>query len=174
MQTANVAGRANHIHIMTHQTNALTVVNDNNTLTGFGASHVGQIFFDQTLQGEVEKVEPYASNDQPLTTNEEDNILAGEADSADPMMRYVQLGDNISDGILGWISLGIDPTASNEVQGGYYQGDGSGSSGTSSTVSGGSAGGSTGSSSGAGAASTSGSTSGGSKVFPAFGWLLRN
>lgn len=28
----------------------------------------------------------------------------------DPFIKYVLLGDDISDGILGWLSIGIDPT----------------------------------------------------------------
>ena len=163
----SLLGRANHIHILTHRPDAQTTVNDNNTLSGLVASHIGQLFFDQALQREVEKLEPYASNDQPLTANDEDSILAGEADSSDPMVRYVQLGSNIADGILGWISIGIDPTATHDVSGSYYQGPGDPSNGADGTasVSGNGTAGSTGAAGG-------GATSGAMRLLPRLGWLL--
>lgn len=79
------------------------------------SSHVGQIFFDQDLITTVEKVSPYATNTQELTTNAEDSILAEEADTIDPFMEYVYLGDDVSDGIFAWISLGIDPSKDSSV-----------------------------------------------------------
>lgn len=84
-------------------------------MSGLGASHIGQIFFDQSLITEVESNAPYAGNTQELTTNEEDFILAQEADTSDPFVEYVYLGDVPSDGILGWITIGIDPTAETEA-----------------------------------------------------------
>jgi hypothetical protein len=87
----------------------------NNTLTGGEISHVGQLFFDQDLITEVELNEPYASNTQTLTLNSEDGILSGEADSMDPVFEYVLLGDSAADGVLAWISIGIDATESYSV-----------------------------------------------------------
>ncbi|KAL9114062.1 MAG: hypothetical protein Q9227_001834 [Pyrenula ochraceoflavens] len=118
-------GRTNHIHILTHTVNGTDVL-PNNTLTGLTASHVGQIFFDQDLISQVEATTPYSTNTQAVTTNEEDMILSTEADSSDPIMEYVLLGDTVSDGLLGWITVGIDPTESNTVSAAanYYAGGG--------------------------------------------------
>jgi hypothetical protein len=33
----------------------------------------------------------------------------------DPFVGWVQLSDDITDGIMAWISIGIDPTADEEV-----------------------------------------------------------
>ncbi|KIW25793.1 uncharacterized protein PV07_08937 [Cladophialophora immunda] len=113
-------GRANHIHVLTHNQNA-TTVRVNGTLLGTNASanvhasHVGQLFFDQDLIAQVEAVSPYATNTQELTLNSEDSILGSEADSTDPFVEYVLLGDTVQDGILAWISIGIDPTEDEEV-----------------------------------------------------------
>jgi len=74
------------------------------------ASHVGQIFFDQDLISQVEEGFPYTLNHQNLTLNSADDILASEANSTDPFIEYVMLGSRIEDGILAWISIGIDPT----------------------------------------------------------------
>jgi hypothetical protein len=113
-------GRANHIHVLTHNTNSTIVRTNSTLLSGTAnftthASHVGQIFFDQELISLVESVEPYASNTQDHTLNSEDSILASEAADMDPFVEYVLLGDDVSDGVLAWISIGIDPTADEEI-----------------------------------------------------------
>jgi hypothetical protein len=33
----------------------------------------------------------------------------------DPFVEWVMLGDDVTDGIMAWISIGIDPTADQEV-----------------------------------------------------------
>ncbi|KAF2757332.1 aromatic compound dioxygenase [Pseudovirgaria hyperparasitica] len=105
-------GRAVHIHILSHTGATLQA---NNTITGGNTSHVGQIFFDQDLISTVEAQEPYASNTQELTENSKDDILAEEAGDIDPFIEYVLVGDDISDGVFGWIAFGIDPSASYDV-----------------------------------------------------------
>lgn len=111
-------GRATHIHILTRNTND-TIVRTNGTLLGSNsttqASHVGQLFFDQSLITKVEKTSPYSTNTQDLTLNADDMILGEEADTSDPFVEYVLLGNDISDGILAWISIGIDPTPDQEI-----------------------------------------------------------
>lgn len=106
-------GRATHIHVMTHTLNA--TVNANNTLTGNSVSHVGQMFFDQDLIELVDAVEPYASNTQDITENADDSILSEEASDVDPMVEYVLLGDDVSEGIFGWLAFGMDSGSSYDV-----------------------------------------------------------
>ncbi|AEO60620.1 Intradiol ring-cleavage dioxygenase-like protein [Thermothelomyces thermophilus ATCC 42464] len=119
-------GRATHIHIMVH-TNATLQANQTLGLDNY-ASHVGQAFFDQALITAVEKLEPYASNQQPLTTNEEDSIMAEESatDGVDPVMEYTLLGDNLSDGLFAWIAFGIDTTRSEAISPAVYLEEGGG------------------------------------------------
>ncbi|EPS28528.1 hypothetical protein PDE_03474 [Penicillium oxalicum 114-2] len=110
-------GRATHIHVLTHPVNETTVL-QNNTISGLYSSktsHVGQLFFDQDLITQVEKTAPYSTNTQDLTTNAEDTILAQEADSIDPFMEYVLLGNDLSDGIFAWITVGVDSTEDTTV-----------------------------------------------------------
>lgn len=59
----------------------------------------------------MEENAPYVTNTQELTLNSEDSIMGEEAASMDPVIQYVWLSDEPSDGILSWITLGIDPTA---------------------------------------------------------------
>lgn len=102
-------GRATHIHLMS---TADATVLDNGTFTGGTSQHIGQMFFDTSLREAVEKVEPYASNTQAITSNAEDTIAVSEAtDEYDPFMKYIQLGDDISDGLLMWMTVAIDTTA---------------------------------------------------------------
>lgn len=108
-------GRATHIHVLVH-TNATEFAN--HTLGNeIYASHVGQSFFDQNLITDVEKLTPYSTNTQDLTTNADDSILAEEADEAgvDPLMSYTLLGNSVGDGILAWLTFGINTTYSGEV-----------------------------------------------------------
>ncbi|PYH46048.1 intradiol ring-cleavage dioxygenase [Aspergillus saccharolyticus JOP 1030-1] len=119
--------RATHIHVLSHNPNA-TSTNSNDTLTGLDsttANHVGQLFFDQDLISEVEATSPYSTNTQELTTNANDSILSEEADTIDPFVEYVLLGDSISDGVFGWISLAIDSDESSSITpAAYYTADG--------------------------------------------------
>lgn len=98
-------GRATHIHLILH-THAEE--RENGTLMDETAAHVGQIYFDDELISQVEELEPYAGNKQPLTVNADDLILAKEADGADPFMHYVKLGETVEDGLLAWLSVGVN------------------------------------------------------------------
>lgn len=124
-------GRTTHIHIMVH---TKATVLPNNTL-GFNnyASHVGQTFFDQSLITAVEKVSPYSTNRQQLTTNAADMIMSQEAatEGVDPVMEYTLLGNTVADGLYAWIAFGIDTTRSQAIKPAVYLYGGSSSSSTS-------------------------------------------
>lgn len=127
-------GRAVHIHVLAHID--ATVNTDNNTIEGGTISHVGQLFFDQSLLTEVAKVDPYSTNTQTVTKNAADSIFKQEAASSDPVVNYVLLGDDVSEGLFGWVTVGIDPTISKTVSAAAYL-DSTGGHATSSTGSGG-------------------------------------
>ncbi|ORY68292.1 Intradiol ring-cleavage dioxygenase [Pseudomassariella vexata] len=107
--------RATHIHILIH-TNA--TVYPNGTLGNeVSASHVGQAFFDQDLITEADTIAPYSSNTQEVTLNSADSILSEETatDGVDPFFEYTLLGDELADGLFGWIAFGINTTESSTV-----------------------------------------------------------
>lgn len=111
-------GRAVHIHVLAHNPNDTTVRTNGTILSGnftAHASHTGQIFFDQDLISKVETTSPYNTNEQVLLTNAEDYLLFEEAAGMDPFVEYILLGDDITDGIMAWISIGIDPAADSDV-----------------------------------------------------------
>ncbi|KAJ7149294.1 Intradiol ring-cleavage dioxygenase [Mycena crocata] len=105
-------GRATHIHILAHQN---ATVFKNGTVTSSSVSHVGQFFADQSLISKVEATAPYTSNAQTLTTNTEDGILSQEADTIDPVLEYLLVGDSIADGLMMWAAMGIDTSANHTV-----------------------------------------------------------
>ncbi|KAK3899841.1 Intradiol ring-cleavage dioxygenase [Staphylotrichum tortipilum] len=105
-------GRTTHIHVAVH---LKAVAQANGTLLDTTAAHVGQMYFDQDLITEVEKNAPYTANKQPLTTNAQDFILTGAAGSSDPVMEYVVLGKGVADGLLSWLSFGINTTLAREI-----------------------------------------------------------
>ncbi|KAK2042843.1 aromatic compound dioxygenase [Colletotrichum somersetense] len=102
-------GRTTHYHIMS--TDGAEIL-PNGTFQNGTARNIGQLFFDQSIISEVETLAPYNTNTQALTTNLQDGIAADEATAEyDPFLKYVRLGDDLSDGLLMWITIGINTTA---------------------------------------------------------------
>lgn len=103
-------GRATHTHLLT-KTN-VTVRSNGTTGSDGAVTHIGQLFWPEDLKDEVEAVEPYASNTQAYTTNDEDMWSIVQADNDfDPFPEYVYLGDSVADGLMAWIQIGINATA---------------------------------------------------------------
>ncbi|KAI0124789.1 Intradiol ring-cleavage dioxygenase [Xylariales sp. AK1849] len=102
-------GRAVHIHLLGSENSTILA---NETYEVGTVKHIGQLFFDQDLITAVEATSPYSTNTQSLTENVDDSIAAGEATSEyDPYVDYVYLGDTIEDGLLGFITVGVDTSA---------------------------------------------------------------
>ncbi|KAK0461033.1 aromatic compound dioxygenase [Desarmillaria tabescens] len=106
-------GRTPHIHVLAHGDGTAF---DNGTFKTSMDRHVGQVYFDQDLITAVEETSPYNTNTQSFTTNAQDGILGQAAADIDPVLSYVYLGDDITDGLLAWGSMGIDLSASYVVQ----------------------------------------------------------
>jgi hypothetical protein len=72
------------------------------------------LFYDQDLIYEVEATSPYNTNTIAITTNAEDRVF-GEQETAgttsDPVFEYVLLGDSLSDGLFGWITIAVNVSA---------------------------------------------------------------
>jgi hypothetical protein len=81
----------------------------NNTIRGGKIAHVGQIYFDQELLDEVQKIPPYSQNKQSRTRNSHDFIMRGAVHAGfDPVVEYMTLGNSLQAGIFAWINFGID------------------------------------------------------------------
>lgn len=81
----------------------------NGTITGGYVSHIGQMYFDQTLLEAVEQTPAYAVNTQEWTQNAVDALFAmGTSGGDDPVVRYAVLGETVENGLFGWIRFGVD------------------------------------------------------------------
>lgn len=107
------APRATHTHILVHQGG---YVLPNNTFTGGNVSHVGQVFFDQDLINEVDTFYPYTTNPNAILPNSKDMALASEAVTTDPVVNYVYVGESAGEGLVTWITVGINTSAIYDVQ----------------------------------------------------------
>ncbi|KAI4595050.1 hypothetical protein KJ359_007303 [Pestalotiopsis sp. 9143b] len=117
------SGRTQHIHVAVHPN---ATARDNGTIYDLTANHVGQLYFDQDLSDAVEVYSPYNTNTQPITTNEEDFLLLDGLATSDPIVQYVLLGDDVSDGLLAWISFGVNTTYTRTIMDAatYYESGG--------------------------------------------------
>ena len=100
-------GRATHVHVITHLD---AKPEANNTIWNTRVSHIGQAFFDQSLIDKIEATAPYSTNKQAVSKNAADSILLQEAATADPFFQYVQLSNDLKDGIFAWFSFGVNTT----------------------------------------------------------------
>jgi hypothetical protein len=88
-------------------------VNDNNTISDGSVSHIGQLFWNEELRSAVEATYPYNTNTQAVTSNADDmwSIVQAENDF-DPFPEFMYLDANdITQGLLAWIQIGINTTA---------------------------------------------------------------
>ncbi|KAL1741212.1 Intradiol ring-cleavage dioxygenase [Schizophyllum fasciatum] len=75
--------------------------------------HVGQFYFDDDLNDSVFAIAPYTDNTNRRTLNGDDGILQGAIRQGDdPYIDIEYLGDDLSSGVLGYITLGVDTSAS--------------------------------------------------------------
>ncbi|KAK6076164.1 gpi anchored dioxygenase [Seiridium cupressi] len=108
------SGRATHAHVVGHIGATLP---ENGTITGGNVSHIGQLFYDQDLITSVEATYPCNTSTVDITLNSADRVfgLETEDSNSDPILEYLLLGDNVSDGVFSWITIGVDLTATYET-----------------------------------------------------------
>ncbi|KAK3934184.1 Intradiol ring-cleavage dioxygenase [Diplogelasinospora grovesii] len=119
-------GRTNHIHVVSRRGGQIL---SNGTYTGGTVNHIGQLYFDQELISAIETMDPYTRNTMALTTNRGDFLTGDEATKDyDPFLSYVMLSDDANDGLLMWITIGVNTTADHNDQAmaaaHYYKGGG--------------------------------------------------
>ncbi|KDN36946.1 hypothetical protein RSAG8_10480, partial [Rhizoctonia solani AG-8 WAC10335] len=103
-------GRTIHIHTMV-QTNYSVATNGSIISHAGSLHHIGQLFFDDTLNNKIVAQGVYANTTQSRTYNTEDNILDSEnADGYNAIASTELLGESETDGILAYITIGVDPT----------------------------------------------------------------
>ncbi|KAH7344204.1 hypothetical protein B0J17DRAFT_566283, partial [Rhizoctonia solani] len=98
-----------HIHTMV-QTNYS--VSTNGSIISYAGSlhHIGQLFFKDMLNDAIVTQGVYANMTQSHTYNTEDNILDSKnADGYSAIASTKLLGESEVDGILAYITIGVDP-----------------------------------------------------------------
>lgn len=104
------SGRATHFNTVIHSSGTLF---DNGTFTAPREHLIGQIFVDQDLILIVEATSPYNTNTIEITTNSIDQMFG--MIPGHPVLEYILLGDDISDGLLLWGTIGVNMSASYEI-----------------------------------------------------------
>ncbi|KAI9697533.1 MAG: hypothetical protein M1820_007732 [Bogoriella megaspora] len=108
-------GRASHIHLITHTNGSVNLNNGTFSLQN-NVVHVGQIYFDESLRSAVEDTDPYNTNEAAIVSNDDDLWAPDEAErNYDPFPEWAYLGDSVTDGLLMWISVGINSSANYNV-----------------------------------------------------------
>ncbi|GIK07174.1 hypothetical protein Aspvir_002830 [Aspergillus viridinutans] len=107
------SGRTTHVHVVAHLNATLL---PNNTLSGGYVPHIGQLFIDQDLIYKVEATYPYNTSTVSITKNADDHVVQAETEdsNSDPFFEYAYLGDSIEDGLLAWVTLGVNVTANHD------------------------------------------------------------
>jgi protocatechuate 3,4-dioxygenase beta subunit len=102
-------GRGLHLHIKTI-VDASVRPDD---ITGGHVAHTGQLYFPQSVNDQVAAEEPYASNDTPRLSNEEDFFYTLDGKGEETTLTVTPLKGNgsIRHGLRATMVLGIDPAA---------------------------------------------------------------
>jgi len=122
-------GRAPHIHIMVHKD---WVQSSNGTLASHSGTlvHIGQTFFLETTNDEVYKTSPYTDNTSGRTLNSQDQFFSSAFDNgynAYTSLQYFN-GKDISEGFVGYLTVGVDTRTSHTIGNKNYNQNASGSS----------------------------------------------
>jgi hypothetical protein len=103
-------GRATHMHVKVHIGASLASINGAIHVKGGHVSHTGQFFFDDTLTDIVAKIYPYTTQTIQRTRNNEDMIYS-ESNGATMLIPIKFLTNTMVDGMIGEITVGVDPTS---------------------------------------------------------------
>ncbi|KAF8899727.1 Intradiol ring-cleavage dioxygenase [Mucidula mucida] len=107
------ASRTTHIHIAVH-VNGTVSEDGTNTLAASSIQHVGQIFYEESLINQVYEMEPYSAHLETLTrvTNDEDSLYPSASSAGYSAVISTQLlGSTLADGLVGYITVGVDVSA---------------------------------------------------------------
>ncbi|WP_329277419.1 intradiol ring-cleavage dioxygenase [Streptomyces sp. NBC_01451] len=95
--------RAVHIHMRVHTDVTLT----DTSYTGGEVIHTGQLFFDETVNAEVQATSPYSANTTPETLLSADSIY-DDAGASSGLLTLTALGSSVSDGYKATLTVGVD------------------------------------------------------------------
>jgi protocatechuate 3,4-dioxygenase beta subunit len=113
-----------HIHMKVHVGGAT----EDGTYDGGTTAHTGQLAFSDDFTLRVAEIEPYASRVSTFTRLAEDGVFAGlEDDDPGYFLTLAPVDESdLAQGIVGEITVGVDPDAVSEGSGGPDGGPGGG------------------------------------------------
>jgi len=100
--------RTIHAHVILYQG---WRANENGTIDSASGSvrHIGQLFFQEDWNDAVVKTEAYTNNTAKRVYNEEDrDFLLANSGGYNAFVSLEALGDTIEEGLLGYITIGLD------------------------------------------------------------------
>lgn len=103
------------------------VVTSNGTVKTGNTNSIGQLYFNETVSQEIMALEPYVSHTEiNRTTNDVDSVYSeGFANGYNPVIDIVPLdGVDIRNGMVGYITIGIDTENSPSLSGSGGSGGG--------------------------------------------------
>jgi protocatechuate 3,4-dioxygenase beta subunit len=109
-------GRAPHIHVAVHVDGTHEEEADGSSVNSTSVSMAAQIYFDQQVILDNKRKPPYNANRQPFTFNKDDAWLLNEAATQfDPFVYWITVSDRWEDGLIAWITVGINLTEVREL-----------------------------------------------------------
>ncbi|CAE6423432.1 unnamed protein product, partial [Rhizoctonia solani] len=112
--------RTVHIHTMV-QTNYSVATNGSIISHAGQVRHIGQIFFDEDLNDQVLAQPAYINTTQIRTVNDDDSVLEEQnTDGYNAFADAELLGSDVSDGVLAYITLGVDTTHTSSIRSTNY------------------------------------------------------
>lgn len=105
------SGRTIHYHIKVHVGASLTNINGALVAKGGHVSHVGQLYFNDSIADQAARMAPYTNNRNQRTRNDQDGIYSRLRGSTMLIpVRYLT-NRGLSGGVESEVILGIDPKA---------------------------------------------------------------
>ncbi|KAH8115934.1 aromatic compound dioxygenase [Phellopilus nigrolimitatus] len=117
--------RSAHVHIKVYNERNGSIA-DNGTFVAGTALHTGQFFFAEEFMETIGNMTPYKTNTVVRYTNAQDEWYGYEnADGYDALLDIAQVSENLSDGVIGSIIVGLNMSyVSAEVADGRWGGNG--------------------------------------------------
>ncbi|KAJ4464940.1 aromatic compound dioxygenase [Lentinula aciculospora] len=110
------AGRTAHVHTMIHLN---WEKSDNGTFVSTSGSvlHIGQFFFEEKWNDQVYATSPYTENTNKRTYNDQDGqmVVSEDADGNSAIIDLSLIGEELNEGLVGFITVGVDSRASYQI-----------------------------------------------------------
>lgn len=97
-------GRATHIHIAAHHNATIT----SSHVLGGTVSHIGQVFFPESILSEIDVTDVYRTNPVARLKNANDGIFNQQNKGYNALSTVTRVGSQLSDGLIASITVGVN------------------------------------------------------------------